>query len=260
VTHAETPRRWRLAIVSPMANEADNAERFIRELLAVTRRFPLEDVAIFVVLDTVSRDGTRELLTRLAAGLPELRVIWAPENRGVVDAYVRGYRAALSQPFEWILEIDAGFSHQPAEAARFLQRMAGEVDCVFATRFARGGRFLGGLSRRFLVSRGGGLLARLLLGVPLSDMTSGFQLFSRAALEQTLAPGLMSRGPFFQAEMKYRCARLRLREVPITYVPTAQAVRRDALLDALTVLSRLFWGRLTGRGVQVPAAAPSVRA
>jgi dolichol-phosphate mannosyltransferase len=236
----------RLAIVCPMANEIETAERFVREILAVASRPDFPKVEMFVILDRVSRDGTLERLRALEPGLSGLRVVYAPENRGVVDAYGRGYREALASGADWILEIDAGYSHQPAEAPRFFEAAAAGAECVFATRFSLGGRFVGGFGKRYFVSRLGGLLARMLLGGGLSDMTSGYQFFSRRALETALAPGLMSRGPFFQTEMKHHTRNLPRAQVPITYVPTAQAVRPTALSDALSVLFRLFWRRVTG--------------
>ena len=233
-----------------MANERACAESFVSEVLSACRTGGFEHPTLFVVLDRASVDGTREILQRVAQQCPELRVVEAQESRGVVDAYRRGYREALAADVDWILEIDAGYSHRPEELGRFLEHTRAGADCVFATRFSRGGRYEGGLSRRYLVSRGGSALARLLLGSKLSDMTSGYQLFSRNALAQILAHGLRSNGPFFQAEMKFHARGLHFREVPITYRPTASAVRRGSIADALRVLARLTWGRFSERGAQ----------
>jgi dolichol-phosphate mannosyltransferase len=238
--------RIRLAVVTPMANEAAGAERFVREVLQQCRAAGVRDVQLFAVLDRASRDGTLDLLRALAPAVPGLRVIHAPENRGVVDAYFRGYREALAAGADWILEMDAGFSHPPDAIPRFLARIAEGCDAVFATRFAGGGTYAGGVSRRWLVSRGGSWLARLLLGAPLTDMTSGFQLFSRHALARIVAEGVRSRGPFFQTEIKVRLRDLRLAEVPIDYTPTAQGVHPGALADACRGLFRLFFERLRG--------------
>ena len=112
---------------------------------------------------------------------PRLRVVWAPENQCVVDAYVRGYREALIAGVDWILEIDAGFSHQPQDIPQFFDTMLQGYDCVFGSRFMPGGRFSGGSLKRYLISRGGSVLANLVLGTKETDMTSGFELFSRAS-------------------------------------------------------------------------------
>ncbi|HUR41092.1 MAG TPA: glycosyltransferase [Verrucomicrobiae bacterium] len=227
-----------------MANEADTAERFVREVVERCRKYPFRAIHFVAVLDRASTDGTLDLLRKQVASLAELRVVYAPENRGVVDAYMRGYREALALGADWVLEMDAGYSHQPADIPKFLDGLAPHEDAVFATRFARGSHYAGGIGRRFLVSWLGSWVARVLLGVRLSDATSGFQLFSAAALERVVDRGLQSRGPFFQTEIKYRLRDCRVREVPIHYIPTAQAVRPAALGDALRVVLRLLRERL----------------
>ena len=95
---------------------------------------------MFVVLDRVSTDGTLALMREYARQEPRLRVIWAPENRCVVDAYIAGYRAALATGYEWILEIDAGFSHQPSDLPKFIEAMGPDVQCVSAAALPRAAR------------------------------------------------------------------------------------------------------------------------
>jgi dolichol-phosphate mannosyltransferase len=243
----------RLGIVCPMANEAENAEDFIHEVLKACCAYPFKEIVFLAVLDKASTDGTLALLRRLAETLTELRVVYAPENRCVVDAYLRGHREALAAGVDWILEIDAGFSHQPGEIPRFLDKMLEGHDCVFGSRFTRRGRYLGGIGRRYLVSRLGSALTNALMGTRLSDMTSGFQAFTATALAHILQHGIVSRGPFFQTEMKIHASCLRITEVPITYRPTAQAVRPGALTDALRVLLVMVRHRWRNRLASEPA-------
>ena len=113
-----------LGIACPMANEGDAAVKFVRMLLMHCETFPFRDLRFFAVVDKASTDNTRELLDAYAVSEPRLTVVWALENKCVVDAYVRGYQAALDAGCDWILEIDAGFSHNPAEAPRLLEQMA----------------------------------------------------------------------------------------------------------------------------------------
>ena len=235
----------RLGVVCPMANEALNAVAFVDAVLHECRRQGLASTTLFVILDRVSRDETRALLEGHEAREPRLRVVWAPESRGVADAYVRGYREALAAGSDWILEIDAGFSHDPAEIGSFLAAMADGRDCVFGSRFRDGGRDLAPLKRRF-ISRGGTLLANRLLDTKLSDMTSGYQLFTRASLEGILARGIRSKGPFFQTEMKAYCRNLDFAEVPITYDAGSHAVGPRAVGESLVNLGRLFRRRIAG--------------
>ena len=233
-----------LAIVCPMANEAESARRFVDAVLANCA--DLGGRKFLAIVDRASTDDTRKILETHAATAPDLAVIWAPENRSVVDAYVRGYREALQTGADWILEIDAGFSHQPSEIPSFLEKMRHGYDCVFGSRFCEGGAFVDRSFARYWISLGGTLVTNLLLGTTLTDMTSGFQLFTREALEIILRRGIHSRGPFFQTEMKTYSRDLNVVEVPIQYRSPTHVVGSAALADAFVNLWRLFRARLAG--------------
>jgi dolichol-phosphate mannosyltransferase len=243
---AEIPLDLRLGIVCPMANEADTAAEFVDAVLAECHRFRFSSVTLFVVVDTASRDNTLGVLELHQVRTPELQVVWAPETRGVADAYVRGYREALAAGCDWILEIDAGFSHMPADIGLFVEAMSLDRDCVFGSRFMAGGRNLGTLKRR-VISRGGTALTNALLGTALTDMTSGFQLFTRAALEEVLAKGIRSKGPFFQTEIKTHCRNLRVAEIPIQYRAGSNDLGRRAIVESFVNLWALFRRRVTGQ-------------
>lgn len=236
-----------LGIVCPMANEEGSAVRFVQEVLDECAPRGFKSIRFFVVLDRVSKDRTRELLEELKTERPELEVVWSPENRSVVDAYVRGYREALNAGCDWILEIDAGFSHQPADIPQFFDKMMEGYDCVFGSRFCRGGAMKESSLKRKMISRGGTVLANLLLGTKLKDMTSGFEMFTRDALRGILKKGLRSRGPFFQTEIKAYCRNLRIAEVPIQYRAASHNINNQALKDSFSNLWRLFRQRLQGQ-------------
>lgn len=245
-THNEGLRfsDMKLGIVCPMANERSTAVKFINAVLEQCKGF--KAVEFFAVFDNVCKDGTFGLLKNLQNKPPELRVIWAPENRCVVDAYVRGYREALDAGCDWILEIDASFSHEPTEIPRFLDKMSQGYDCVFGSRFCKGGKFTEApLSRRF-ISFAGSILANVLLGTKLKDMTSGFEMFTSAALREVLDRGIQSRAHFFQTEIKAYCRKMRIIEVPIHYRSPSQGVTGGVILDAFKNLLRLFGERLAG--------------
>src|SRR5229473_5638342 len=159
----------KLGIVTPFANERGNAEDFVAAVLSVCARYSFSRVEMYAVLDNVCTDGTHDILREMAMREPRLQVIWAPENRCVVDAYMRGYRQALQRGNDWILEIDAGFSHDPEQIPLLFSEMANARDCVFGVRFGLpGARFEGGLKRR-LISQGGSALSNMLLGTKLGD-------------------------------------------------------------------------------------------
>lgn len=239
-------RNLKLAVVCPVANESATIIRFVRAVLEECNKAGFQSVRFFAVLDHVSKDNSLDLLRQLAVEEPQLEVVWAPENRCVADAYTRGYREALNSGCDWILEMDAGFSHQPSEIPRFFERMNEDYACVFGSRFCAEGEMIKSSFQRRFISRGGTLLTNLILGTKLKDMTSGFELFSRDALQQVLAKGIRSRGPFFQTEIKAYCRDLRIAEVPISYRAPSHSINRMALKDAFENLWRLFRMRVSG--------------
>ncbi len=229
-----------LGIVCPMANEGDEAARFCRAVLAQCAGF--RRVTFFAVFDSVNRDSSLDQMRELERTEPRLRVVWAPENRCVVDAYLRGYKEALDAGSDWILEIDAGFSHQPMDIPQFFEAMEKGLDCVFGSRFI--GRFEKSSIKRRFISWGGTRLANLLLGTHQTDMTSGFELFSRKTLLTVIGRGIQSRAHFFQTEIKTYCRNLKFEEVPITYRAASPRLGLFAVKDAFRQLWRLFQLRL----------------
>jgi dolichol-phosphate mannosyltransferase len=230
----------RLGLVCPMANEGDDAVAFTRQALDACQGFA--SVTFFAVFDKANKDNSLDLMREFSRSEPRLTVVWAPENRCVVDAYLRGYKEALAAGCDWILEIDAGFSHRPADIPRFFDAMDNGLDCVFGSRFMPGAGIHSSLKRRF-VSRGGTMLTNLLLGTRQTDMTSGFELFSRKTLEMVLARGIRSRAHFFQTEIKVHCRDLRFVEVPIVYEMASPRLGRKAVKEAFIELWRLFRSR-----------------
>ena len=235
-----------LGIVCPMANEGADAVRFAREVLA--RFTQAKRVTFFAVLDGTTKDNSLELLRDYGQAEPRLHIVWAPENRWVVDAYVRGSREALAAGCDWILEIDAGFSHRPEDVPFFLNAIDGNYDCVFGSRFMKGGAMIDRSMKRYLVSRGGTVLSNLLLGTNQTDMTSGFELFSRKTMEMVLARGIQSRAHFFQTEIKFYCRGLKFIEVPIHYHSPSPRLGSSAIKDAFRQIWRLTKERRAGIG------------
>ena len=228
-----------------MANEGANAAAFVEAVLAQCGEF--RERTFLAILDGATKDNTLELMNQHAKITPDLKVIWAPENRGVVDAYMRGYREALALNPDWILEIDAGFSHRPEDIPVLFEKMQEGYDCVFGSRFVQGGSISDSSRKRYWISWGGTVLTNLLLGTKLRDMTSGFQLFTREALQRILDRGIQSRGPFFQTEMKTYARGMKITEAPIRYQAASHNVGNNQIKDALKNLWRLFRLRVAGQ-------------
>jgi dolichol-phosphate mannosyltransferase len=234
-----------LGVVCPMANECDTAVEFVKAVLSECAEF--ESVTFFAILDNICKDGTVELLREMQKDEGRLDVVWSPENRCVVDAYLRGYREALGSGCDWILEIDAGFSHRPEQIPDFFAAMDTGLDCAFGSRFCDGGKMDDSAMSRRVISGGGTVLANILLGTKLKDMTSGFEIFTRETLEMVLAKGIKSRGHFFQTEIKAFCRKLRFAEIPIQYSTPSDSISGGVLIDAFGNLLRLVWLRITGK-------------
>jgi len=205
----------RAVLCLPTYNERENLEAMIRELGGVLDT----STDRVLVIDDASPDGTGEIADRLAAELPWVSVLHREHKEGIGPAYIAGFRWALAEGAELVLEMDCDFSHGPADVPRLIAA-AEMADLVLGSRYAPGGGTENwGLVRRF-VSRGGCLYAQILLGMRVRDLTGGFKCFRRAALEAIDLEALSAHGYAFQIETTYRVrkAGLRITEVPITFV------------------------------------------
>jgi dolichol-phosphate mannosyltransferase len=229
-----------IGVVTPLGNERDNILAFLD---AVTDRLSPED-RVYCVLDNVSRDGTRQLVAARARADPRVVFVWSPQNRCVVDAYFAGYRAAYDAGCRWILEMDAGFSHPPEKIPEFIAAMEAGYEFVGGTRFAPGGAHEGPWTRRVL-SYGGTVAARVLLRSRMTDMTSGFECFNRAAMEYVLERGVRSRANFFQTEIRHMMHRFRWTEIPFVYRNDQPNVGRSAIRESLRLLLTLSFENAT---------------
>jgi dolichol-phosphate mannosyltransferase len=233
-TRPTNPGRGKFGILVPLANEEATIHDWLSRVLVHLR----ETDRLFCVLDNVCKDRTRSIISDQAAKDPRVVLVWAPENRCVVDAYFRGYRAAYDDGCEWILEMDGGFSHLPEEIPQYLQAMERGFDYVGGSRFMPGGSHRSPWNR-VLVSWGGTVLARWVLQARMTDMTSGFECFNRRAMALVLETGVESRANFFQTEIRLMMHRFRWIELPITYCNSNFRIGRSSLREALRVLWKL---------------------
>ena len=230
------------AIVVPMANEEDDFEAFVAVLREALDR--IGSGAVYFVVDGVSKDATRRLCEELSAADERFVTVWAPENRNVVDAYLRGYREAYAGGYEYIIEMDGGLSHDPRALPMFLRVLNEGNECAFGSRFMNGGSICDSNPRRTFLSRSGTILSNVLLGTKLHDMTSGYQGFHRSVVASFMNYPLLSKAHFYQTELRYLLRKTRYAEVPIHYRAPSPRVSRNAIRNSFAVLFHYFFWRL----------------
>jgi dolichol-phosphate mannosyltransferase len=231
--------------VVPLANEEADFSEFIRvfnQVLDFTG-----SGRVYLIVDTVSKDRTRELCVALSKTDDRYVTIWAPENKSLVDAYLRGFREALANNHTYIIEMDAGLSHDPRAIPMFLRVLTEGNECAFGSRYINGGSMSDSPPQRRFLSKGGTLAAQWLLGARMADMTSGFQGFHRDVLVRLVAYPLLSRAHFYQTEVRYLLRKTRLMEVPIHYRAPSPRVSKNAIRNSFQVLFHYFFQRLKGQ-------------
>ena len=231
---AGTEHQLRMVVVTPLANEEATINDQLRRTLAQLG----PNDRIFCILDNVCRDSTRTLIEAYTKVDSRVMLIWAPENRCVVDAYFAGYRAALATGCRWILEMDGGLSHSPEQIPRFISALESGVDFAAGSRFVKGGAYRGRFKRYFL-SKGGSVLARVVLRARMKDMCSGFEAFTAPTLKRVLDTGVESRAHFFQTEIRYMLRNVKWVEVPISYESPSESVTGGVVFESLRNLWRL---------------------
>jgi dolichol-phosphate mannosyltransferase len=230
----------------PTYNERENLEPMVTALL--DRLGPDDRI---LVIDDNSPDGTGELADRLAAEHDRVAVLHRPAKEGLGPAYLAGFRRALADGAELVLEMDCDFSHDPDDVPRLIGAAA-DADLVLGSRYVRGGRVASWGAGRRVVSRAGSLYAQVLLLAPVRDLTGGFKCYRRAVLERIDLDAVTARGYAFQIETTYRALRagFRVAEIPITFTDREEGPSKmsgSIVLEAIWRVPRLGLQTLTGR-------------
>ncbi|WP_460716516.1 polyprenol monophosphomannose synthase [Nocardioides dilutus] len=227
-------------MVVPTYDEAQNLEWIVGRLRAAQ---PEVDV---LVVDDASPDGTGTLADALAAKDAGVHVLHRHQKAGLGAAYLAGFAWALDAGYDVIGEMDADGSHQPEQLQRLLTALT-DADLAIGSRWVPGGSVVNWPLRRELLSRGGNLYVRLLLGIDVRDATAGFRLFRRSALEKIDLTSVKSTGYVFQTDLVTRCLRagLTVREVPIEFV---ERVRGDSKMSGAVATESLR--RITAWGLR----------
>lgn len=222
-------------IVMPVANEEDTMQKVLEQILAL----PYDNLYIYPVIDSYSKDNTEQIIRDMEARTDKVKCIFYKESRGVITCYLEGFRQALKDGAEYVIEMDGGGSHSPLEIPQFIEKLDKGYDCVWGSRFIEGGDISNLSWYRRLLSSGGTILSNLVLGTRLKDMTSGFEGFQRAVLEELYLDKFLSLGHMYQTEMRFYCRNLKTVEVPIHYIGGTSSLKWKSVREALLILFRL---------------------
>jgi dolichol-phosphate mannosyltransferase len=245
-------------VVLPTYNERENIESIVSAILDQAGDFHV------LVVDDNSPDGTGQIVDRLSGAERRIHVLHRAEKLGLGTAYIQGFLWALARDYDYVFEMDADFSHDPADLVRLRAvLLSGQADASVGSRWVPGGGTRNWSFLRTFISRGGSIYSRAILGVPVQDLTSGFKCFSRHVLEQLDLETVRSNGYAFQVEMNYRCflRGFRVAEVPILFVDRRVGrskmgghIVREAMLVVLRLrLQTLLGGRKDHSATAAPA-------
>ena len=234
-------------LIIPTYNEAANLEPIVRAALAQLELAAPGRHRVLIVDDN-SPDGTGRIADRLAGELAPVEVLHRPGKSGLGQAYLAGFTRALAAGAEFLIEMDADFSHDP----RYLPDLiaaAGEADLVLGSRYVKGGGVKDWGALRRLISRGGGMYARWILGVHVQDLTGGFKCIRRRVLEAIDLGSVRAEGYVFQIEVTYRAilAGFTVREIPIVFTDRTEGSSKMSSRIALEAIWRVPTLRLRAR-------------
>jgi dolichol-phosphate mannosyltransferase len=232
-------------VVTPTYNEKDNLETFLDGVFASVPE------AHVLVVDDNSPDGTGELADRLAEGELRLSVMHRPGKAGLGTAYVAGFRWGLERGYPLFFQMDTDLSHDPRYMGGFLREIEAGADLVLGSRNIPGGGVEGWGPGRQLLSKGGSLYSRAILGLPYRDLTGGYKLWRREVLADLELGAVRSSGYSFQIEMTYRAHRkgYRVREIPILFVDRQvgkSKMSREIFAEAVFMVWKLRFDAVRG--------------
>lgn len=228
----------RTLIIVPTYNERANIESFLRTVRGTARQ------AHILVVDDNSPDGTGSVVDSLASSDKHIAVMHRAGKLGLGTAYLEGFAWGLSRGFDRFIEMDADFSHDPKYLADFERALDNGADLAVGSRNIPGGSVEGWGLGRHVISKGGSLYSRIVLGIGIHDVTTGFKAFTRRALETIDLSKVESNGYCFQIELTYRALQkgLKVVEVPIVFVDRRAGqskMSRKIFLEAITAVWHL---------------------
>jgi dolichol-phosphate mannosyltransferase len=230
----------RALVVVPTYNERENLPPLVQRLLSLAR--PVE----LLVVDDNSPDGTGKLADELAAIHPQVHVLHRQQKEGLGRAYIAGFKWALANGYDYVLEMDADFSHNPDDVPRLIEAAEQGADCAIGSRYIGGIRIINWPLPRLMLSKCAAIYVLYITGMAIADPTGGFKCFTRRALEAEKLEEIQSNGYSFQIEMNHRLWRqgYKVVEVPIIFTERAQGhskMSKHIVWEALFMVWKLWF-------------------
>ncbi len=223
------------SIVMPAANEELTIRSTIEQVMAYEER-PMH---LYIIMDSYSKDGTENIIREAMKEYERLHLVFYKESHGVATCYLYGFKVAIEEGADFIIEMDAGGSHNVAELHKFIEKLDEGYDCVWGSRFIKGGGVKNLPLYRLFLSRGGTVLSNMVLGTELKDMTSGYEAFRAQVLKKMDLDKFLSTGHMYQTEMRYYCRDRKGVEVPIVYTGSESVLKFKSVTEALNILFQL---------------------
>jgi len=237
----------RALVIVPTYNERDNVVKLVEQVLAQDERIDM------LIVDDGSPDGTGAIADEVAEQNSRVHVLHRPRKMGLGTAYLTGFKWALEHEYEFVFEMDADFSHDPAHLPQFFDA-ATSADLVLGSRYREGKvTVVNWPMTRLFLSYMANIYARAVTGLPLYDGTGGFKCFRRKVLEAIDLSAVKSNGYAFQIEMSFRAWHkgFRLVEIPIVFVDRTEGqskMSNKIVREAVWMVWRLRWWAITGQG------------
>jgi dolichol-phosphate mannosyltransferase len=237
--------RERALVIVPTYNERENIRRLVDAVLRQDGRLEM------LIVDDGSPDGTGQIVAELVAADPRVHLLERPRKMGLGTAYIAGFQWALERDYQYVLEMDADFSHDPAHLPQFLRAIEG-ADLVLGSRYQQGRvTVVNWPIGRLILSYAANLYARGVTGLPVWDATGGFKCFRRAVLESIDFSHVRSNGYAFQIEMSFRAWKrsFRIVEIPIVFVDRTEGtskMSKSIVREAIWMVWRLRWWAIRG--------------
>ncbi len=233
--HEMSNQTKKIIVVMPVANEEESMGKVLDDILAL----PYDNLLVYPVIDKFSKDNTEQIIRDYESKTGRVKCIFYKESRGVISCYLEGFAQALSDNADYIIEMDGGGSHLPDELPQFIEKLNEGYDCVWGSRFVKGGEISNHPLHRRVLSSGGTFLSNLILGTKLKDMTSGYEGFKREVLERFDLDRFLSTGHMYQTEMRFYCRNYHTVEVPIHYKGGTSSLKLSYVIEALVILFKL---------------------